>query len=283
MSSYRFCRSDDVPLLVDAYNDCYRPHFPELPPLTVDRFKSWIRERDLWTSSCMVAFAGDEPIGVLLAAKRDHANRILCVGVRPGHQGRGHGSHLMTSLSQKLAILKPSRMECELDEKDDAGRRFVSSCGYAQETSWQSWHADPLDEPPPGSELLMPVGVDEPAAAGLLESSVPLPWARAVKSLRNLRDELHGLALATDTVEAFALYHDDGESETRRVLGFGAAPSVRAAASLSLVLRACRASTRRPLEVPGVHRDEIDPAMLAGSGFGPGKTILRYAAEALPA
>ena len=48
MASYRFCRTDDVALLVAAYNRCYRPHFPDEPELTVDAFRLLIRERNLW-------------------------------------------------------------------------------------------------------------------------------------------------------------------------------------------------------------------------------------------
>lgn len=283
MASYRFCRSDDVPLLVQAYNLCCRPHFPDLPELTVDRFKTWIRRLDLWTSSCMVASAGDDPIGVLLAAKREHANRILCAGVRPGHQRREHGSHLMTSLSQKLAILKPTRLECELDAADATGREFVEACGYRREQQWTEYRAEPTQEAPAGAEWLVPVGVDEPLAAGFLVAGPALPWERDLRSLRNLREELQGVALATDTVQAFALFHDDDETETRRVLACGASEERRAQAGLALVLGAIRAGAARPLTIPGVHADEIDPDVLENAGFSPaGETIL-YTAEAIPA
>jgi len=281
MPSYRFCRSDDIPLLVYAYNRCYRPHFPDRPELQVERFKSWIRRHDLWTSSCMVALAGREPIGVLLAAKRGHANRVLCVGVSPEHRRLRHGSHLMTSLSRKVAILKPSRLECELKANDAASRGFVEACGYRREACWTRFRAQPAPDAPAGAEWLVSVGVEEPVAAGLLEVGTPRPWARDVASLHNLRDELQGLALASDTVQAFALFHDDDESDTRRLLALGAAPG--AAAGLNLVLRACRAGTRRPLEIPGLYAGEIDPAVLAEAGFAPSGQTELYAAEAVPA
>ena len=68
MASYRFCRSDDIPLLVDAYNACFRPP-GKVDPIDRDRFKWWIRVLELWTSSCMVATEGGQLIGVVLAAK----------------------------------------------------------------------------------------------------------------------------------------------------------------------------------------------------------------------
>ena len=117
MSSYRFCRTDDMQLLADAYNACYRPHFDGLAEMTVERFKGLIRELDLWCSSCMVA--SDEagrPIGVLLAGKREQEkeNLIWAVGTHPDHLRQGHARHLMTSLSSKLAILGPPRLLAEL-------------------------------------------------------------------------------------------------------------------------------------------------------------------------
>lgn len=133
MSGYRFCRSDDVSLLVEAYNRCFRPHFPGKLELTVDAFKRLVRGIDLWTSSCMVAIAGDEPIGVLLAGKREHENLVYRIGVHPDHVGREHGSHLLTSLSQKLAILGPRRIVVELPEEQPGWRTFFERSGFAFE------------------------------------------------------------------------------------------------------------------------------------------------------
>ena len=54
MPSYRFCRTDDIPLLVDALNDCFGVHFPEQGERSTDDFKREIGELDVWCSSCMV-------------------------------------------------------------------------------------------------------------------------------------------------------------------------------------------------------------------------------------
>ena len=70
MSAYRFCRTDDVALLVDALNRCWSPYFPGEPPMTPAAFKRTIRDLQVWCSSCMVAFSGSDPVGVLIGAKR---------------------------------------------------------------------------------------------------------------------------------------------------------------------------------------------------------------------
>ena len=115
MAGYRFCRSDDIPLLVAAHNACWVPHFGPEQALTVEDFKRGIRELGLWSSSCMVAFDGDEPIGVLIGAKRDReANCVHRLAVKPGWERQGHGRHLLTSLADKAAILGPPRLVAEI-------------------------------------------------------------------------------------------------------------------------------------------------------------------------
>ena len=61
VSSYRFCRTDDIELLVDALNRCWAPYFPDEPPMTPAAFKRSIRDLQVWCSSCMVAFSGSDP------------------------------------------------------------------------------------------------------------------------------------------------------------------------------------------------------------------------------
>ena len=60
MSSYRFCRTDDIGLLVEALNRCWAPYFPGEPPETPATFKRSIRDLQVWCSSCMVTKAVEE-------------------------------------------------------------------------------------------------------------------------------------------------------------------------------------------------------------------------------
>ena len=116
VSSYRFCRTDDVSLLVDALNRCWSPYFPDEPAMTPATFKRSIRDLQVWCSSCMVAFSGSDPIAVLIGAKRPSGTLIHKIAVHPDHRRQGHGRHLLTSLSSKLAILGPPRMVAEVPE-----------------------------------------------------------------------------------------------------------------------------------------------------------------------
>ena len=40
MAAYRFCRTDDIALLVDALNRCWAPYCPDEPPMTRDRVQA---------------------------------------------------------------------------------------------------------------------------------------------------------------------------------------------------------------------------------------------------
>src|SRR6476620_11985950 len=122
MSAYRFCRPDAIGLLVDALNRCWFPYFPEHGPTTAATFKRSIRDLQVWCSSCMVAFSGSEPIGVLIGAKRPSGTLVQKIAVHPDHRRQGHGRHLLTSLSSKLAILGRPRIASKVTESLDAAR-----------------------------------------------------------------------------------------------------------------------------------------------------------------
>ena len=133
MSSYRFCRTDDVSLLVEALNRCWSPYFPGEPAVTPETFKRSIRDLQVWCSSCMVAFAGPDPIAVMIGAKRPSGTLIHKIAVHPDHRRQGHGRHLLTSLSSKLSILGPPRMVAEIPETLTPTCELFAACGYVQE------------------------------------------------------------------------------------------------------------------------------------------------------
>src|SRR5215216_2005542 len=133
MSAYRFCRTDDIGLLVDALNRCWCPYFPDEPPVTPASFKRSIRDLQVWCSSCMVAFSGSDPIGVLIGAKRPWGTLVHKIAVHPDHRRQGHGRHMLGSLGSKLAILGPPRIIAEVPETLAAACELFSAGGYGQE------------------------------------------------------------------------------------------------------------------------------------------------------
>ena len=133
MSAYRFCRTDDIGLLVDALNRCWLPYFPDEGPMTPAAFKRSIRDLQVWCSSCMVAFSGSDPIGVLIGAKRPSGTLVHKIAVHPDHRRQGHGRHLLASLGSKLAILGPPRIVAEVPETLAPACELFNASGYVQE------------------------------------------------------------------------------------------------------------------------------------------------------
>jgi GNAT superfamily N-acetyltransferase len=213
VSSYRFCRTDDIALLVDALNRCWAPYFPDEPAMTPALFKRSIRDLQVWCSSCMVAFAGSDPIGVLIGAKRPSGTLIHKIAVHPDHLRQGHGRHLLTSLSSKLAILGPPRIVAEVPEHLETAGALFRGSGYVDEARLTDYVAVVAKDGGSRTGFVIPVTVDDLAANDLLgKSPPPLCWERSVETLTARKDEIAGLAMASDErIEAYILYIERGE------------------------------------------------------------------------
>jgi len=220
MTAYRFCRTDDIALLVDALNRCWAPYCPDEPPVTTAVFKRSIRDLQVWCSSCMVAFSGSDPIGVLIGAKRPSGTLVHRIAVHPDHRRQGHGRHLLASLGSKLAILGPPRIVAEVPEALAPVSGLFSASGYVQDAILRDYvlQGDEHErvggggggKPPAlhAGGFVIPVTVDDLAANGLLEEGHPqVCWRRSVETLTARKEEIAGLAVASDErIEAYVLY-----------------------------------------------------------------------------
>jgi GNAT superfamily N-acetyltransferase len=276
MAGYRFCRTDDLPLLVEAYNACWLPHFAANRPLDLDACKRDVRELNLWASSCMVAMADDELIGVLLGAKRDDGSLVHRIAIKAGHTRQGHGRHLLDSLRRKVAILGPPRLLVEIPAEWTAVRRFVEQAGFAAEARYADFVTDrELAPAGPAGGLVSDATFEE-----LLESSPDLAgaarrsWQRSLQTLRNRSADLAGLAIASDArVEAYLL-HRDGPDDTE-IVAFGG-PHPELLPALVAVLYERRGGR---LRLPRVSEDEIAFALLGELGFRAVGEYIGYAAD----
>jgi ribosomal protein S18 acetylase RimI-like enzyme len=280
MSAYRFCRTDDIGLLVDSLNRCWVPHFPDEPLMTPAAFKRSIRDLQVWCSSCMVAFAGSDPIGVLIGAKRASATLIHRIAVHPDHLRQGHGRHLLTSLGSKLAILGPPRIVTEVPESLGPACGLFEASGYVQEGVLTDYILEAEETPASdvhgsAGRLIIPVTVDDLTANGLLEDAPPTSWARSAETLRARKDDAAGLAIASDErIEAYILYLRDGEIMSLRSLiddGGG---------RLRQLLSRLRALGVGNFRFPKVHPAEISNDVLQLLGFRPAGGYRRYTARA---
>jgi GNAT superfamily N-acetyltransferase len=294
VSAYRFCRTDDIALLVDALNRCWSPYFPDQPPITTGTFKRSIRDLQVWCSSCMVAFAGSDAIGVLIGAKRPSGTLVHKIAIHPDHRRQGHGRHLLASLGSKLAILGPPRIVAEVPETLAPACELFSASGYVEEalltdyvfhrTAHTSRRGGPGQREEEHSDmregLVIPITVDDLAANGLLgEADRQVCWKRSVETLTARKDDIAGLAVASDErIEAYLLYVKRGTEETEIV-------SLRSfiddgGARLKQLLSRLRAQGMETFRFPKVHPAEISKQCVEGLGFTSAGGHLLYVARA---
>jgi hypothetical protein len=266
--------------------------------MTPAAFKRSIRDLQVWCSSCMVALSGSDPIGVLIGAKRPSGTLIHKIAVHPDHRRLGHGRHLLASLGSKLAILGPPRLVAEVPETLAPACALFRASGFVEEAvltdyAWEDEgefaRHEPLDftrgslsevereRAPHGgaSRMLIPVTVDDLAANGLLEEAEARPqtcWERSIETLTARKDEIEGLAVASDErIEAYLLYVKGGE-----ILSLRSFIEDRGACLKPLLSRLGVGAFR----LPKVHPAEISRESLETLGFRHAGGHRLYAANA---
>jgi ribosomal protein S18 acetylase RimI-like enzyme len=274
LASYRFCRTDDLALLARACSAC--APFAGPGPATVDALKQAARRIDLWTSGCMVALEGDEPVGVVIAAKDSAAACILGVGVRPDVRRRGHGRHLVTSLGAKLSILGPPRLIAEVPAADAVARAFFHACGFTEEmefADFEGGRAEAGAAPP----IVVPVTIDDLVAAGALGARAASTWGSRPAVLERGAEHLRGLAVAAgDRVAAWLLY----EPRPVSVVALWSGADGQRAAWSGLLLRALVAEAGAGVRLAGVGTGDVPPDALHDLGFVEIARTIRCAAAA---
>jgi GNAT superfamily N-acetyltransferase len=297
VSGYRFCRTDDIGLLVDALNRCWAPYFPDEPPETPATFKRSIRDLQVWCSSCMVAFSGSDPIGVLIGAKRPSGTLVHKIAVHPDHRRQGHARHLLASLGSKLAILGPPRIVAEVPDTFTAACGLFSAGGYVPEALLTDYvlpdvglnfsvlpdvgpnfsSAFPQSAENDADRFVIPVTIDDLAANGLLEEAhAQTCWEHSFETLTARKDEIEGLAIASDErIEAYlvCMQRGVGEAEIVSLRSFVDDGGARLKQLLSQ-------SAMETFRLPKVHPAEISKELLEALGFRPAGVHRLYAASA---
>ena len=284
MPAYRFCRTDDIAFLADALNACYVVHFPDRAALSADDFKREIRELNVWASSCMTATEDGNPIAVVTGAKRERETLIHRIGVHPDHLRRGHASHLLESLSHKLSVLGPPRLVAEVPADRPELRALFEAVGYQAEGSFADFSLSIALAPVPALREVVQASLEELVPA--LDPAVSRSWQRTLETLQNRKDEIRGLALASDArVEACVLFRDLPQRGRREIVALGGAAAPgdgtgEARALLEIVVRAACQAGPLAVTVPRVSDSEIRWADLESLGFERGRTYTRFAALA---
>jgi GNAT superfamily N-acetyltransferase len=282
VSAYRFCRTDDIALLVDALNRCWAPYFPDEPPMTAASFKRSIRDLQVWCSSCMVAFAGGDSVGVLIGAKRPSGTLIHKIAVHPDHRRQGHGRHMLTSLGSKLSILGPPRIIAEVPEALAPACALFAASGYVEQARLTDYVGVPSQGGGGGTGFLIPVTIDDLAANGLLgEGQPPVCWERSVEALTARKDDIAGLAIASEErIEAYILYIERGKEGAEIV----SLRSVVEDGGDRLHQLFAHLGTRgvEIVRIPKVHPAEIPSQLLDTLGLKPTQSYGLYVTTARP-
>ena len=283
MVAYRFCRPDDMPLICRAVNERYNPHFPGAPPLSLDHLKKEILELGVWVSNAMVAREGEEPVGVLIGTKRPEAVLIHKIGVRSDYQRRGHGRHLLTSLSQKLAVLGPPRLIAEVpDDRPELGT-FFEACGYRREAPYVDFLYDERSSGSIPEELLFPVTLEEVHDQGLLFVDADASWGRTMETLQASEGSLEGWGIATpEALEAFVLGRTvDPPESCFDLLAWGCRDPARTTILVGLLAAHLREKHGMPVRLARASGGEARNHDLEAMGFRPLRRYSRFAAEAV--
>jgi len=235
----------------------------------------------------MVAFSGSDPIGVLIGAKRSSGTLIHTIAVHPDHRRQGHGRHLLTSLGSKLAILGPPRLAAEVPESLLPACELFKASGYLPETVLTDYVLEPralgVGGGALGGELphrfVIPVTVDDLVANGLYDEASPeMCWARAIESVTARKDEIAGLAVASDErIEAYVLYASQtAPTELVSLRTFIEDGGARLAQLLSRL----SGQGMGVFQFPRVHPSEISTELLETLGFRAAGVHRLYAGRA---
>jgi hypothetical protein len=230
----------------------------------------------------MVAFAGSEPIGVLIGAKRPSGTLIHRIAVHPDHVRQGHGRHMLTSLGSKLSILGPPRIIAEVPEALALACALFTASGYVEEARLTDYVGVPSQGAVGRTGFLIPVTIDDLAANGLLgEGQPPVCWERSVEALTARKDDIAGLAIASEErIEAYILYIERGKEGAEIV----SLRSVVEDGGDRLHQLFAHLGTRgvEIVRIPKVHPAEIPSQLLDTLGLKPTQSYGLYVTTARP-
>ena len=130
MSSYRFCRPDDLTLIIRAINACYLMHYPDAPAMTEERLKEHMTLFHVRPGNCMVALERQQPVGVVVSTKRDYGVWIQALGCQPAFQRRGIATQLIEALVRKIAIQRAPLVTVDVPTTNTPALRFFEAVHF---------------------------------------------------------------------------------------------------------------------------------------------------------
>jgi hypothetical protein len=168
-------------------------------------------------------------------------------------------------------------MVAEIPEPLAPTRELFVASRYVQEAVLTDYVLD-VDERPVESArmIVIPVTIDDLEANGLLGvSHSETCWERSVETLRARKDEIEGIAVASDeSIEAYILYLNDGEILSLR------SHVEDGGVRLKQLLAQLRGRGIGTFRFPKVHPAEIPQTLVETLGFRAAGQHLLFAARA---
>jgi GNAT superfamily N-acetyltransferase len=255
MPLYRFCRPEDIPLIVQALNACYDVHCPARSTMTVAQFREEMSLISLWPSNTMVVLDDKDPIAVIVGTKRPYGCWIAKLGVRSDHQRQGIGRYVVEALLRKLSIIGPRVISVDVPVDNGVARTFFEHLGFDTWAQYWSFTGYPQAHAVADLRQVHPVKPD--VALSRYEAFHPVPqcWERDAHTLQLYAGRLSGYAFwEEENIHGYLLlYHHtimdlalDPHADPGRV---GSALLQRAAADLKAVLRIDKVAAQDPARV----------------------------------
>jgi GNAT superfamily N-acetyltransferase len=208
MPLYRFCRPEDIPLIVQAINASYDIHFPQRLPMTVAQFRADMSLFSLWPSNTMVVLEDKDPIAVIVGTKRPYGCWVAMLGVQLGYQRQGIGRYIVEALTRKLSIIGPRVISVDIPVDNEGGLAFFKAIGFDLWTPYWGFEGRPHPVVPEATRQAHPVKPD--VALARYESFHPVPqcWERDAHTLQLYAGRLTGYAFwEEEAILGYILLH----------------------------------------------------------------------------
>lgn len=264
MPSYRFCRPDDLELIVRAINQCCRIHETGAPEMTEELLKTHMTLFAVRPGNCMVALERHQPVAAVISTRREGEAWIQTLGCQPAFQRRGIASQLVEALVRKIAIQRTEDIAVDVPEDNEAALQFFQSAGFEERGRLVT-----LEGLPVGRDGPSPAAVPAPAADLLQDydafHAIPTGWERSADSLAGYGELLQGCAYRDNgATQGYLLYRNT------TILDLACAPGADAARISSMLLDHLAAAS--PLTFPKVNADDPLFDVLQQLGLKPARS-----------
>lgn len=247
MPSYRFCRPDDLELIVRAINQCCRIHETDAPEMTEERLKAHMTLFAVRPGNCMVALERQQPVAAIISTRRGADAWIQTLGCQPAFQRRGIASQLVEALVRKIAIQRTEDITVDVPDDNGVALDFFQSVGFEERGRLVTMQGELEMASDPSGEV-----VQTPASA-LLDSyeafhAVPACWERSAASLAGYGELIQGCAHRENgATQGYLLY------QGTTILDLACAPDADVVRVSAALLGRLQATGAAPLTLPKVN------------------------------